>query len=366
MPAPEYRRPKKGRGYQHGFVRYDADYLKRLKQTIKTDAHAQAWAHRNRSRDRDRARARARARSRPTHVHEYRSARVVAGVLFALIGIGFLLESVNVWTVNLVYLWPVTLIVIGVSFLLGRARRIQAEETRAAQLAVAEERVRIARELHDIVAHGVSLMTIQIAAARRVARTKPEAADEALEAAEDAGRQSLSELRSLLAVLRSADQTIGAAAGTPATDDPVDTTTNGEAPLTPLPHLADLDDLIDGLRQAGLDVELDSLGTPPKTIQPGIELAAYRVVQESLTNAMRHAGAARVRVSLEYRPERIDIEIDDNGEAAASTPGPVTEGHGLMGMRERVASVGGTLTAGPKLAEPGWRVHASIPLKKAS
>src|SRR5439155_8609136 len=150
-------------------------------------------------------------------VHEYRSARVVAGVLFALIGIGFLLESANVWTVNLVYLWPVTLIVIGVSFLLGRARRLQAEETRAAQLAVAEERVRIARELHDIVAHGVSLMTIQIAGARRVLRTKPDAAEEALGAAEQAGRQSLSELRSLLAVLRSADQTIGAVAGGPAT-----------------------------------------------------------------------------------------------------------------------------------------------------
>ena len=366
MPGPEYRAPKKGKGYQRGFAyRYDAEDLKRLKQTIKSQAHAQASAY-NRHRHRERARARARSRARPTHVHEYRSARVVAGVLFALIGIGFLLESVDVWTVNLVYLWPVTLIVIGVSFLLGRARRIQAEETRAAQLAVAEERVRIARELHDIVAHGVSLMTIQIAAARRVARTKPEAADEALEAAEQAGRQSLSELRSLLAVLRSADQTIGEAAGAPTPEDRPDTPTNGEAPLTPLPHLTDVNDLVDGLRQAGLDVEFDTFGTPPVTIQPGVELAAYRVVQESLTNAMRHAGSARVRVSVEYRPERVDVDIDDNGTAAAGTTGPVTEGHGLMGMRERVASVGGTLTAGPKLVEPGWRVHASIPLKKAS
>ena len=308
--------------------------------------------------------------ARRAGVHEYKSARVVAGVLFSLIGVGFLLESLGAWTVNLVYLWPVTLIVIGVSFLLGRARRLQIEETRAAQLAVAEERVRIARELHDIVAHGVSLMTIQISAARRVARTQPEAAEEALQAAEDAGRQSLSELRSLLAVLRSADQTIGAVAHTAAAGvaigRPTTASPNGDAPLTPLPHLVDLDDLVEGLRQAGLDVELDTFGTPPRTIQPGVELAAYRVVQESLTNAMRHAGRARVRVSLEYRPESIDIDVDDDGTAAATPAGPVTEGHGLMGMRERVASVGGTLTAGPKLAEPGWRVHAKIPLRIAS
>ena len=122
---------------------------------------------------------------------EVRPSRVLAGVFFTLTGVGFLLESLGLWEVDLVYLWPVLLIGIGVSFLLGKARTKRIEEDRSATLAVAEERVRIARELHDIVAHGVSLMTIQIAAARRVATTKPESADQALAAAEQAGRQSL-------------------------------------------------------------------------------------------------------------------------------------------------------------------------------
>ena len=307
-------------------------------------------------------------------VHEYRASRVIGGVLFTLIGIGFLLESLGVWTVDLVYLWPVTLIAIGVSFLLGRARRLQFEETRSEQLAVAEERVRIARELHDIVAHGVSLMTIQIAAARRVAIKKPAAADEALAAAEQAGRQSLSELRSLLAVLRSADQTIGAAAHTPSANGypygarnrhrqhSPSAPTIDDVPLTPLPHLSDVVDLVEGLRQAGLDVALETLGIAPPSIQPGVELATYRVIQESLTNAMRHSGNARVRVTLEYRREAIDVDIDDDGLVTVGATTAPPEGHGLIGMRERVASVGGTITAGRKLTEPGWQVHAHIPL----
>ena len=211
---------------------------------------------------------------------ELRPSRVLAGVFFALAGTGFLLESLGVWTVDLVYLWPVLLIGIGISFLLGRARRQRLEEDRSATLAVAEERVRIARELHDIVAHGVSLMTIQIAAARRVATTKPEAADQALAAAESAGRQSLAELRSLLAVLRSADDSLGAAAR-PAgfSVAPTRPTTldiegvDGAAPTAPLPRLADIADLVDNLRLAGLDASLDVTGEPPTHVAPGVELA---------------------------------------------------------------------------------------------
>src|SRR5688572_8265942 len=139
---------------------------------------------------------------------DVRPGRVLAGVVFTLTGLGFLLDSLGAWQLDAVFLWPIILIGIGVSFLLGRARRIRIEEDRSARLAVAEERVRIARELHDIVAHGVSLMTIQIAAARRVARTKPDDADQALANAEHAGRQSLAELRSLLAVLRSANASL--------------------------------------------------------------------------------------------------------------------------------------------------------------
>jgi signal transduction histidine kinase len=296
---------------------------------------------------------------------ELRPSRVLAGVFFTLTGTGFLLESLGVWTLDLVYLWPVLLIGIGISFLLGRARQQRIEEDRTASLAVAEERVRIARELHDIVAHGVSLMTIQIAAARRVAKTKPEAADQALAAAEQAGRQSLTELRSLLAVLRSADASLGAAArpegfplpargtATPAAADEV-------APTAPLPRLADIGDLVDNLRLAGLDATLEITGDPPDHVAPGVELACYRVVQESLTNVVRHAPGARVVVDIDYAPDGIDIVIDDDGNGLMALR-PAAGGHGLLGMRERVTAGGGTLEVGPRKTGPGWRVHARFP-----
>lgn len=293
---------------------------------------------------------------------EIRPSRVLAGVFFTLAGVGFLLESVGVWQVDLVYLWPVLLIGIGVSFLLGKARTRRIEEDRSATLAVAEERVRIARELHDIVAHGVSLMTIQIAAARRVAATKPESADQALAAAEQAGRQSLAELRSLLAVLRSADASLGAASGA-RPDGPSGTTVDDEAaPTAPLPRLADIPGLVDNLRTAGLDVALEVTGAVPDHVPPGVELAAYRVVQESLTNVVRHAPSARVVVDLDYAPDGIDIVVDDDGAglmAVRSAP----SGHGLMGMRERVAAGSGTLEVGPRSSGPGWRVHARFPVR---
>jgi signal transduction histidine kinase len=278
-----------------------------------------------------------------------------------------------VWTVDLVYLWPVLLIGIGVSFLLGRARTRKIEEDRTAQLAVAEERVRIARELHDIVAHGVSLMTIQIAAARRVASSKPEAADQALAAAEQAGRQSLAELRSLLAVLRSADASIGSvtrygSAAVAGFQEATSTTTEHEpAPTAPLPRLGDIPGLVDNLRSAGLDVALEVTGDVPDGVPPGVELASYRVVQESLTNVVRHAPGARVVVDLDYAPDGIDIVVDDDGAGlmAVRAGAGVPSGHGLLGMRERVATGGGTLEVGPRSAGPGWRVHARFPVRSA-
>ena len=296
---------------------------------------------------------------------EIRPSRVLAGVVFTLAGVGFLLESLGVWRVDLVYLWHVLLVAIGVSFLLGKARTRRIEEDRSATLAVAEERVRIARELHDIVAHGVSLMTIQISAARRVAATKPAAADQALAAAESAGRQSLAELRSLLAVLRSADASLGAASRP---DGGVATSTTApsdeDAPTSPLPRLGDIPGLVDNLRRAGLDVAMELTGSPPDEVPPGVELAAYRVVQESLTNVVRHAPGARVVVDLDYAPDGIDIVVDDDGAglmAIRSAP----SGHGLLGMRERVAAGGGTLEVGPRSSGPGWRVHARFPLRAA-
>jgi signal transduction histidine kinase len=300
---------------------------------------------------------------------ELRPARVLAGVFFGLTGAGFLLESLGLWTVDLVYLWPVLLIGIGISFLLGRVRRQKIDQDRSATLAVAEERVRIARELHDIVAHGVSLMTIQIAAARRVAATKPEAADQALAAAEQAGRQSLAELRSLLAVLRSADASLGAASRPDAlTGVPLPPPTAYEggddlAPTAPLPRLADIHDLVDNLRAAGLDASFEVMGDVPGSVPPGTELACYRVVQESLTNVVRHAPGARVVVDLDYSPGAIDIVVDDDG-AGHPAPRAAASGHGLLGMRERVAASGGTLEVGPRATGPGWRVHARFPLRR--
>lgn len=297
---------------------------------------------------------------------EVQAGRVVGGIVFALLGIGFLLESVGAWRVDLVYLWPLLLIGIGVSFLLGRARRIRIEEDRSAKLAVAEERVRIARELHDIVAHGVSLMTIQIAAARRVAARQPEAADAALAAAEEAGRQSLAELRSLLAVLRSADASLGEVrfdgarwwSDVDGGDGSSGRVADDGAPTTPLPRLADVPDLIDGLRSAGLDVRLEQDGLIP-VLTPAAELTIYRVVQESLTNVVRHADAAQVTVRLRYDHDGVDVLIEDDGAGLTATP--AADGHGLVGMRERVGAAGGRMAASPRLDGPGWRVEARVP-----
>jgi len=297
------------------------------------------------------------------HPSEVSTPRAVAGVMFAALGTGFLLEETGLWTVDLVYVWPLLLIAIGVAFLLGRARRIRFEEDRSAKLAVAEERVRIARELHDIVAHGVSLMTIQIAAARRVATRQPEAADQALAAAEAAGRQSLAELRSLLAVLRSADASLGEARHDRFAEPVVASDTRDEvAPTAPLPRLTDVPDLIANLRDAGLDVALEEEGLIPMT-SPAAELTVYRVVQESLTNVVRHAPGARVRVRMAYAPDTIDVVIEDNGAGVMQTA--AADGHGLVGMRERVAAVGGRGSAGPRRDAPGWRVEATVPVVAA-
>jgi signal transduction histidine kinase len=290
-------------------------------------------------------------------VVEVKSTRFVAGILFALIGTGFLLESLGVWTVDLVYLWPLCLIAIGIAVLIGRAKRTRIEEGRSAQLAVAEERVRIARELHDIVAHGVSLMTIQITAARRVLTRQPEQAERALLNAEQAGRQAMNELRSILAVLRGADANLEAAAFHPA---------SAEAPpnrdgTAPLPQLGDIASLVDQLRVAGLDVELDVFGIAPPA-PPGTQLAVYRVVQEALTNTVRHAPRASVRVTLTYAADKIHVSVEDDGAGASRVAPEGSHGHGLVGMQERVAAAGGTLRVGPNPFGPGWEVDVTIPL----
>ena len=289
--------------------------------------------------------------------------RVVAGIVFIFLGVGFLLEDYGVWRVDLVYLWPLILIGFGTSVLLGRAERIQVEEDRSAQLAVAEERVRIARELHDIVAHSVSLMTIQIAAARRVFSSKPDAAQHALEQAERTGRESLNELRSLLNVLRSADASIEAARpGDVAGPEPE----SGAADREPLPGLADLEALVVSVREAGTLVLFDEVGARP-SLPGSVELVVYRVVQEALTNVLRHAERSQVRVTVLYSTDAVEVWVDDDGSGAMVTvPRPAGHGHGLMGMRERVEALEGRLSAGPHPAGTGWQVHAWIPIADSS
>jgi signal transduction histidine kinase len=259
--------------------------------------------------------------------------------------------------------WPLFLIAVGAGMLLRRARRLQVEEDRSAQLAVAEERVRIARELHDIVAHGVSLMTIQITAARRVAGSKPDAAAASLSAAEETGRQTLAELDSMLSALRGADASIGAAGGIAIVGSGLEPAPTGPLQISrraPLPRLADIPTLVGALHEAGRNVSLHALGDAPR-VPASVELLIYRVVQEALTNAARYAGDAQIEVQLIFSPEAITVFVDDDGpgRAAVGRPGG---GHGLIGMSERLATFGGSLEAGPRQPGPGWRVYASVPV----
>jgi signal transduction histidine kinase len=219
-----------------------------------------------------------------------------------------------------------------------RAARFEREREEAERDAVAEERRRIARELHDVIAHSITLMTVQAGAARLLLSEDPGRAREPVLSVEETGRHALAELRRLLGML-SADER--------------------EASLAPQPGLARLDDLLGQARVAGLPVELAVAGEP-RVLPPGVELTAYRIVQEALTNARKHAGPARAHVLLRYRIEALDLEVTDDGRAAP-TPDDGA-GHGLIGMRERVALYDGTFEAGP-CPEGGYAVRARLPLE---
>jgi signal transduction histidine kinase len=197
------------------------------------------------------------------------------------------------------------------------------------------ERARIARELHDVVTHGMSVITVQAAYGRLVVHANPAEAGDALAAIETTGRQSLVELRRLLGVLR---------AGEP---DPVD----GE----PAPGLADLPLLAQRTAHAGVRVDMSVEGEA-RSLDPGLELSAYRIVQEALTNIVKHAGADSARVTVEHRPDAIVLDIVDRGRGGDVR----AEGHGLTGMRERAALYGGTVVAGPS-PDGGFRVSATLP-----
>jgi signal transduction histidine kinase len=216
-----------------------------------------------------------------------------------------------------------------------RAAQAVDDRDRAAAAAVAEERARVARELHDIVAHHVSVMVIQAQAGQRLVRPSEREAVEALTAIETSGRDALVELRRLLDVLRRTSDTAGTG---------------------PQPGLAQLPTLIGTAREAGLPVELHLEGNPG-AVPAGLDLSAYRIVQEAVTNAMRYAGTAHTEVFVRYCPDAIELEISDDGPG--DTPG-VGAGHGLAGMRERASLYGGTLEAGPR-TQQGFAVRARLP-----
>jgi signal transduction histidine kinase len=209
------------------------------------------------------------------------------------------------------------------------------------EAAIADERRRIARELHDVVAHTVSLMIVQTGVVRRRLRHDRPEEGELLAEVEETGREAIAELRRLLGILR--------------TDD------DGPA-LAPQPGIAQLEPLLAQVRAAGLPVEVRVEGDPV-ALAPGVDLAAYRIVQESLTNSLKHAKAGRAHVVLRYGDAELGIEVTDDGLGESGHAANGT-GHGLIGMRERVALYGGDLAAGPN-ADRGYAVHARLPFREA-
>jgi signal transduction histidine kinase len=216
----------------------------------------------------------------------------------------------------------------------ARSRREEREQ--AMRIAVHEERAEIARELHDIVAHSVTVMLLGVRGARDVLRTAPHVADDTLARVEASGEQSLDELRRLLGLLRRSD---------------------GAADSRPQPSLDELDELVAGFREAGLPVRLGVTGER-RPLAEGVEVSVYRIVEEALTNALKHAEPAEVDVRLDYGGARLDVEVVDDGAAPDSGR---ADGHGVLGMRERVALLGGELETGRRPGG-GYRVAARLPV----
>jgi len=216
--------------------------------------------------------------------------------------------------------------------------QLEREQERRAEHAVTGERARIARELHDVIAHSVSVMVVQAGAARRVAASDPERVEAALATIEESGRSTLVEMRRLLGLLRSYDE-------------------GGDR--APQPGMESLEELVERTRRAGLPVELEVSGRS-RPLPPGVDLSAYRIVQEALTNALKHAGDARAGVRVTYGPRRLDLHVFDDGQGP-SPQSNGSEGHGLIGMEQRVSLYGGTLHTGPREGG-GYEVRAALPL----
>ncbi len=287
-------------------------------------------------------------------VAAYRDRRVS---LAGLAAVGIALAAVQLTSARAeTGTWVGNALVVAAAWLLGRFvgdRRVYALklEARTAELeqaqeelarrAVAEERLRIARELHDVVAHSMSVIAVQSGVGALVADTQPEEARKALAAIETTSRAALDELRRLLGVLRQHGEPQGS--------------------LAPAPGLADLDSLLAQVVEAGLAVQLRVEGARPQ-VPLGVDLSAYRIVQEALTNVVKHAGPAQAQVVVHYGDQELTIEVTDDGRGAAALAddGRAGTGHGLIGIRERVAVFGGDLEAGPRPGG-GFRVAARLP-----
>jgi signal transduction histidine kinase len=272
----------------------------------------------------------------------------------ALTGAAFLVGVIAVVTHNQGdhpgdFLFP--LVAFGVAWIVGfglgqkfheadevreRAARLEREREEEARLAVAEERARIARELHDIVGHSVSVMTVQAAGVRSLLKPDQEREREALMVIEQTGREALAEMRRLVGVLRRPEES-------PA--------------LAPQPSLENVDRLVSQAREAGLPVQLRVEGERVQ-LPAGVDLTAYRLVQEGLTNAIKHARAEHAEVIVRYVDSRVELTVSDDGDGDGDG---VKGGNGLVGMRERVSVYGGELEAGP-LPQGGFRLHATLPI----
>ncbi|MEV5978211.1 sensor histidine kinase [Streptomyces sp. NPDC052114] len=222
------------------------------------------------------------------------------------------------------------------------ARQLKREQDERARREVAEERGRIARELHDVVAHHMSVISVQAGLATFVFGTDPATARSALGTIAGTSGEALEELRRMLRVLRAED-------GGP----------EGEAPAAPMPGLARLDEMVERVRAGGAPVALRVTGTP-RPLAPGVELCAYRVVQEALTNVLKHAHGAAAEVELAYRAGHIEVSVTDDGKGVNPARVKTGSGHGLLGMRERAKLYGGTISIGP-LSEGGFAVRLTLP-----
>jgi signal transduction histidine kinase len=225
----------------------------------------------------------------------------------------------------------------------ARAEQFAEDSAARAAEAVAAERARIARDLHDVISHSVSVMVVQAAAAEQITAIDVDRAREAMRIVQSTGRQALSELAHLLGMLRDGGEEMG---------------------LAPQPSMSRVPELLSVLRAQGHDVDLRIEG-PERPLPPGIALSVYRVVQEALTNVRKHAAGARCTVLLQYSGNAVDVEVADDGAQSTSRVAVDGGGHGLIGMTERVGVYGGTLQAGPR-AGGGYVVRAHLPVEASS